>query len=241
VVQQVQKVVVLTESDRVAFETMTPGTSIARIPLGTEIPEHALNPVGSESSTLLFFGSFTHPPNLDAALRLTRHIFPAIKSQYPGAKLYIVGDRPPPELRQTANAAIIVTGRVPDLSPYLERASLVVVPLRAGGGMRVKVLEALAAGKAVIASRLAAAGLDLVDGEQVCFAESDWEIGQRVIELLGNAEQRERLAKTARSWACQHASWGRPVEAYEEGYRGLLEGRSKWNMTEGRCLAERHN
>jgi glycosyltransferase involved in cell wall biosynthesis len=135
--------------------------------------------VGSEDGRLLFVGNFGHPPNVDAAFRLTRDILPAVRRGGLSVQLDLVGDNPPPELREMASPVVNVTGRVPDVTPYLDRASLVVVPLRMGGGMRVKVLEALGAGKAVVASHLATEGLDLVDGQHVVHAETDDEFAAR--------------------------------------------------------------
>jgi glycosyltransferase involved in cell wall biosynthesis len=224
VVRQVQAVVVFTENDREAIQRVAPGTCMVRIPLGTEIPEKPLDPIGSLPPSLLFFGSFIHPPNVDAALRLVRTIFPPVQARFPNLELYIVGDQPPPELSRMANANIVVTGRVPDLTSYLNRASVFVAPLRLGGGMRVKVLETLAGGKAIVTSRLAVEGLDLVNGEQIYLAESDVEFCEAITKLLTSPERRVLLANRARAWACSNLSWNQSVAEYEALYSRLLEG-----------------
>ena len=121
--------------------------------------------------------------------------------------LYIVGDHPTPKIRQMANATVVVTGRVPDVTPYLVRAALVVVPLRFCGGMRVKVLEALAAGKAVVASPLALEGLDVMDGKHVLLADSDRQFSDATVQLLTQPERRTALAAQARSWARANLDW----------------------------------
>src|SRR5262249_36455335 len=140
IIKRVQAVVVFTERDRQAVASSAQQTPIVRIPLGTVLPEHPLNPLGDPLLSLLFVGSFIHPPNVDAAVRLIKAIFPRVLGRFPDLYLHIVGDQPTPWLRQMANEHIVVTGRVPDVTPYLDRAALVVVPLRLGGGMRVKVL-----------------------------------------------------------------------------------------------------
>jgi polysaccharide biosynthesis protein PslH len=109
------------------------------------------------------------------------------------------------------------------LTPYLDRAALLVLPLRMGGGMRVKVLEALAHCKAVIASPLAIEGLDLQDGHEVKLAESDQEFSQAAIDLLREPELRAGLANRARAWACANLSWNNTVLAYEDLYDRLLK------------------
>lgn len=226
IITKVQTVVVFTEHDRQTLAPLTLSTPIVRIPFGTMIPDHPLNSQGYPPVSLLFVGNFSHPPNVDAALRLITRIFPYVQARFPELILYIVGDQPPSQIQQMANEHIIITGRVPDVTPYLDRAALVVVPLRLGGGMRVKVVEALAAGKAVIASPRAIAGLDVVDGEHIILAESDEQFCRAILELLGDPEKRSTLATQARIWAYAHLNWDNAVKAYETLYESLLSARS---------------
>jgi glycosyltransferase involved in cell wall biosynthesis len=221
-IRRVQAVVVFTHDDQEILKKLNLPTPIVRIPLGTAIPNRPLNPLGDSPLSLVFVGSFIHPPNVDAALRLVHEIFPAVRSRVPEVKLYIVGDQPPLALRQTANAHITITGRVPTIEPYLDRAALFIAPLRLGGGMRVKVLEALAAGKAIIASPLAAEGLALQAGRELVLAEDDWEFVDHISALLSDPKRRADLAAAARAWACAHLSWDQAVEAHEQLYESLL-------------------
>jgi glycosyltransferase involved in cell wall biosynthesis len=203
---------------------LTQQTPIVRISLGTILSEHPLNPLGYQPLSLLFVGNFRHPPNVDAAMRLISAIFPRVQARFPGTVLHIVGDQPTSRIRKMANENIIVTGRVPDVTPYLDHAALAVVPLRLGGGMRVKVLEALAAGKAVVASPLAVEGLDLVDGEHVTLAKSDQQFSDAIVHLLADPERRALLAARARAWACANLGLEKSIAAYESLYHGLIEG-----------------
>jgi glycosyltransferase involved in cell wall biosynthesis len=222
VIRQVQAVVVFTERDRRAVAQLAAGTPLVRIPFGIELPARALNPLGCRPFNLLFAGNFLHLPNRDAAQRLIGGILPRVLAECPETHLYIVGDHAPSALRQQASENVRVTGYVPEVKPYLDQASLVVVPLRLGGGMRVKVLEALAAGKAVVATRLATEGLDLTDGEQVVLAETDKEFGDAIVALLRSPERRGAIAARARTWACANLRWDRAIEAYEALYHALL-------------------
>jgi glycosyltransferase involved in cell wall biosynthesis len=223
IVRNVQAVVVFTERDQQALEKFMLPTPILRIPPGTAIPERPLNPMGCLPLSLLFVGSFVHPPNVDAAWRLVYRIFPIVQQRYPELELYIVGGQPPPQLR--TGPGVIVTGQVSDITPYLDRAALFVAPLRMGGGIRIKVLEALAAGKAVVASRLAVEGVDITDGDQVFLAESDHDFAERIIALLGDVNRRTLLARNARAWGVANLGWDRPIKAYEQLYQKLLSGR----------------
>ena len=219
---QVDTVVVFTERDRKAIRGLGQKTPIVEIPLGTEISEAQPISAPREPLSLVFVGNFKHPPNLDAADRLINHIFPRVQAQFPEVQLFIVGDHLPASIQRHEDKNVIVTGYVPDVAPYLKRAALVVVPLRLGGGMRVKMLEALAAGTAIIASSRAVEGLDVVDGEQLILAEDDNEFAGAIIDLLHNSEKRLALAREARSWASANLSWDGLAAVYERLYRSLL-------------------
>jgi glycosyltransferase involved in cell wall biosynthesis len=236
VIRQVHAIVVFTESDRQAIVPFaSPQSRIVRIPLGTLVPDLPLSPIGRQPVSLLFVGNFVHPPNIDAALRLMTDIFPRLRSHFPGLILQIVGDRPTVEMRRMANDKMIVTGRVLDVTPYLDAAAVVVVPLRLGGGMRVKVLEALAAGKAVVASPLAVEGIEIASEAQVVLAESDEEFIDAISGLLTDPEECSSLASRARAWACVNLGWERSVAAYEELYDALLRARVTVSGSDGVC------
>lgn len=214
-------VVVLTERDRRAVGPMAGTTPVIRIPLGATIPDLALDPVGSATGTL-FVGNFRHPPNLDAAERLLTVIHPVVQARRPEATLTLVGDGAPDSLVQrAARAGAALAGRVPSVSSYLDAAAVVTVPLRQGGGMRVKVLEALAGGKAVVASGLAVEGLEVTDGREVLLAESDQEFADATLRLLDNAGLRGSLGTRARAWAQANCGWDRSAAAYEALYDSL--------------------
>jgi len=218
----VQTVVVFTGSDQQAIERVAPSVPVLRIPLGTALPDEPLDPLGCLPMRLVFVGSYLHAPNIRAALRLALRIFPVVRLRYPELELELVGEKPPLELRKLHGGAITVTGRVPDVMPHLDAAAIFVAPISSGGGMRVKVLEALAAGKAVVASPLAAQGLDVRDGEELVLADSDAEFADRIVELLDDPARRAALAGRARQWAGANLRWERSVEAYVRLYESLL-------------------
>lgn len=215
----VERIVVFTARDRAAVVSLAGVTPVVRIPLGTDIPARAADPRG-EGRLVLFVGNFKHHPNVDAAERLVSRIFPRIRARCPEATLAIVGGHAPGTLRSSESVSVV--GLVPDLRPWLERAAVVVAPLSLGGGMRVKVLEGLAAGKAMVCSTLAAEGLDVTDGQHLLVADSDADFADAVAELLENPERRERLGRAARDWATAHAGWDRSAAAYERLYQEML-------------------
>jgi polysaccharide biosynthesis protein PslH len=237
IISRLQAVVVFTVRDREALAPVSPSIPIVCIPFGTELPEQPLDPCGEEPLTLIFVGNFTHPPNVDSALRLINEIFPRVKAQIADVRLQIVGDQPTIRIRQLAGETILVTGRVSDVTPYLNSAAIVVVPLRMGGGMRVKVLEALAAGKAIVASRLAVEGLEVVEGKHIRLAETDKEFADTIVQLLAHPEERASLARNARAWACANLGWGKTIAAYEQLYESLLQHSRPGESSSGRFYA----
>lgn len=195
--------------------------ALPALPVDTASDAPPADPAGA-GERLLFVGNFHHPPNVEAAERLARAIFPAVRARHPGAALDLVGEAPPERLRALAGNGVAVTGRVASVEPYLRRAALVVAPLRLGGGMRVKVLEALAAGKALVATGLAVEGLAIEDGREYVRAESDADFAGAIAALLADPERRAALAGRARAWAAAYLGWEGTVAAYQALYGRLL-------------------
>jgi glycosyltransferase involved in cell wall biosynthesis len=148
-------------------------------------------------------------------------IHPCVAARHPDARLEIVGSKPTRAMRRLAVEEVTITGWVPSVDPYLDRAAMVVVPLRLGGGMRVKVLETLAAGKALVASPRAVEGLDLVAGRDFIAADTNDEFCRAVCELLEDPVRRAALGHAARAWAEDNLRWDAAVDAYEELYASL--------------------
>ena len=215
-------VVVFSDRDRDALAPLAGKVPIVRIGIGTRLPAFPLEPLGAtDHPRLVFIGNFKHPPNVNAALRLTDSIFPAVLARVPGTVLRIVGAHPPPELLERVRDGIDVIGRVPNVVPWMNAAALIVVPLRVGGGMRVKVVEALAHGKAVVASARALEGLNVTDGVHVALADSDEQFVTRIVALLESPATRVSLARSARAWAAANLGEERWIAEYETLYDTL--------------------
>jgi len=219
-------VVTLTDSERDQIEAAAAGPRVLSIGLGIDLPEEPLSATGHGEPSVLFVGGFGHPANTDAGLRLVRSIMPAVRRQVPGLPLVLVGRDPGRELVQAASADDTVTGTVPSVTPFVDRAALLALPIRLGGGMRVKLLEALAAGKAVVASPRAAAGLDVTDRSELVLADTDDEFADSIVALVGDDDARARLGRNAREWALRNLGWDSRVAQYEELYRSLLASRA---------------
>lgn len=150
--------------------------------------------------TILYLGTFGYFPNVDAAVWLCREILPVIREGIPGpVRLLLVGSGAPPEVQALDHIPEVeFIGEVPDVAPWYARSDLVVVPLRAGGGTRIKLLEALAYRRPVVSTSVGAEGLDLVNDEHLLLADRAQHFGQQCLRLLGDAELAVRLAESGR-------------------------------------------
>lgn len=198
---QADAVIAFTESDRAKLMALFGGDGppVACIPF--RLPLAACPAAPAIPSDILFIGNFNHPPNVDAAERLVRSIVPRVRMALPDATVAIVGADPPSWLAAAGDAKTRITGRVEDTAPYLSGAKLVVAPLRQGGGMRVKVIEACIHGKALVATPRSASGLCLLDGTDCILAEDDEGMACAIIALLRDPQLRDRLGRAARAWA----------------------------------------
>jgi glycosyltransferase involved in cell wall biosynthesis len=148
-----------------------------------------------------------------------------VRQLRPDVTLEIVGNSPPPEVVALASDAVRVTGPVASVAPHLNRAAAVVAPLTIGGGTRVKVLEALAAGKAVVASTRAAEGISARAGEELIVADGETATAAAIVRLLEDRSARRELGARARAWALRELSFARMADRYEELYERAVRRR----------------
>jgi polysaccharide biosynthesis protein PslH len=170
-----------------------------------------------EEGSLLFTGRMNYPPNIDAACFFAQEILPLVRAVAPHARFHIVGADPAPEVRALASEAIVVHGRVTDVRPFLANSEVVVVPVRRGGGTRLKVLEAAASGKPIVSTGLGVEGLDL-GSDDVLIADDAVGFADAIVSLLGNPNTRRALGSRARLAAGPY-QWS----AIGEEFRRILE------------------
>lgn len=178
------------------------------------------------TNDVVFSGNLGYFPNVDAAVRLARDVFPRLRAELPDATLTLVGARPARAVRALASLGphVEMLGEVPDVAPYIGRASVAVAPLRAGSGQALKVLEAMACGTPVVATSRAVEGLDAVDGVHLRIADDDAAIARAVAALLRDAAERRRLADAARTLVETRYGWDVPVAALEAIYAEIASG-----------------
>jgi glycosyltransferase involved in cell wall biosynthesis len=156
-----------------------------------------------------FLGSMDWMPNIECVHHFVRDILPAILARFPQARLLVIGRDPAPSLRRLAaeNDRVILTGTVEDVRPHLDRCEVLVVPLRSGGGTRIKIFEAMAQGVPVVSTTIGAEGLPVPDGEAILIADDPAEFADAVVTLLDTPDRRERLAEQARALMMDEYSW----------------------------------
>ncbi|MCR4405869.1 MAG: glycosyltransferase family 4 protein [Anaerolineae bacterium] len=170
---------------------------------------------------VLHIGTMYWPPNIDGVLWFIREVWPLIREQKPDAQFDVVGSRPPQEIMTLSGdeTGINVTGYVPDPTPYLQRAALMVVPLRAGGGMRVKILNALAQGIPIVSTTIGYEGIAVTPGENILVGDTPAEFADAVVQLLDDGELAQRIARNGRRLAEEVYDYRRACVPIDNVYR----------------------
>jgi sugar transferase (PEP-CTERM/EpsH1 system associated) len=220
VCRSVRKVIAVSEGDA---ETMRRIYGVKRadpIPTGVDLDYFVRPAPGPKMADLVFLGSMDWMPNIDGAVWFVREVLPLIRRQRPDCTLAIVGRRPSAEVSKLAesDARITVTGTVPDVRPWLFGSLASIVPLRVGGGTRLKIYEAMAARVPVVSTAIGAEGLDVADGENIHLADSPLDFAARCLALLESESERERLASNAWNLVASSYSW----DAVTRGMERLL-------------------
>ena len=193
--------------------------SVFEMPTGVDTD--FFTPSGKEEvdpHNVVFTGSMDWLPNEDAIRYYTEQILPIVRRSIPDATLTVVGRNPYPSLRELSqrDSSIIVTGRVEDVRPYMERAAAYVVPLRIGGGTRLKIFEAMAMEKAIVSTTVGAEGLPVVHGEELLIADTPDTFAAAVVDLLMNASLARKLGQHAGRVVREKFGWSVAAKRFAE-------------------------
>jgi glycosyltransferase involved in cell wall biosynthesis len=161
-------------------------------------------------------------PNVHAAHLLVDTILPRVRRSNPEVTLWLVGRRPDPSVLRLARPGVVVTGEVPDMLPYLHKATVYVAPLRTGAGTRTKLLEAMAAGLPIVTTRIGLEGIDAEDGREVIVADEPESMADAVVRLLRQPWQRHDMGGAARRLAEKRYDWDRCLTPLAAMYGDLL-------------------
>jgi glycosyltransferase involved in cell wall biosynthesis len=199
-------IVACSDVDARAAQSLLNANNLTIVPNGVDLSRMNPSDDSPEPGRLLFTGTMNYEPNVDAVVWFCRLILPAIQRVIPQAHLHIAGADPAPAVRDLEGPCVTVHGFVPDMQSRLARASVVVVPLRSGGGTRLKILDAAACGKAIVSTTLGAEGLDFQHAAHLLLADDPQAFADAVCTLLRDPHERRRLGCGARQ-AVQPYDW----------------------------------
>jgi len=208
--------------DVITLKRLDPNVKTKVVPNGTDTDYFKPN-TGMESKRLIFAGPLSWYPNADAMIHMCRDIYPLIKQYNKDIHLDIIGHSPPKKLRNYADAveSIHLLGFVEDIRTFLALASVYVVPIYVGGGTRLKILDAMASGKAVVSTSIGCEGLDVEDRKNILIADSPEKFSECVNRLLADEQLRKRLESNGRRFVEDRYSWGKIGQYLASLYKSI--------------------
>jgi polysaccharide biosynthesis protein PslH len=245
-VRKFQHVIAVSENDRALMTKWVDGDRVTVVPTGVDLAQYrpAPNPLDTSAPLVTFVGAMDWEPNVDGVEYFCAEVWPAIKAEVPQARLRIVGRNPDRRVQKWASNSINndnsieVTGRVPSVVEHLRQSAVIIVPLRIGGGTRLKIYEAMATGKAVVSTTIGAEGLDVHHGHDIMLADDPRSFAQAVIMLLRDPELRRRYENAAAETAARY-DWPAIGERFSEVLQSAAEKKSVALRTIPARLAEK--
>jgi glycosyltransferase involved in cell wall biosynthesis len=214
-VRRFPHVIAVSGRDRDEMARMVDPVRITVVPTGVDVSRYsAAAATPAEQPLLLFLGSMDWEANIDGVDYFCREVWPAIAAAVPSARFRIVGRNPHPRVQRLASDRVEVTGGVASVVEHLREAAVFVVPLRVGGGTRLKIFEAMAAGKAVVSTSIGAEGLDVHDGRDIVLADAAPRFAAAVIDLLQDRERRRAFELAASALAAKY-DWSIVAQQFE--------------------------
>jgi len=208
--------IAVSEQDRHRLASLAPGARVSPIPTGVDTSYFVPDGTAQRPARLVFTGSMDWHPNEDGVLYFIDAILPGIRSEVPEASFAVVGRNPSDRLRAACGRhGVLITGTVDDVRPFVREAAVYVVPLRAGGGTRLKIFEALSLGKAVVSTKVGAEGLALVSGRDAVIADGPADFAHAVVSLLRDPQRREALGTAGRRLVEDRYTWTHVAREFE--------------------------
>ena len=222
-------VLAVSEPDAAAFASFLPRNKLTVISTGVDLEYFHPMPGEADEDSIVFTGSMDWLPNEDGVIFFIESVLPLIRQKRPSVTLHIVGRNPSRKLQALAqqDGGVHLTGWVDDVRPYLAKGRVCVVPLRIGGGTRLKIFEAMAMSKAIVSTTIGAEGLPVEHGDTILLADTPQEFAGQVIELLQKPERQQQLGQRARQLVAQHYSWVSVAEEFGRTLERVVQSQSK--------------
>jgi len=214
--------ITMSDIDRELLLSRNADLKITTVPNGVDTQVFLPLPASTETSkNLIYVGNMSYRPNVDAVKWFCNEILPLIHQKLPEVEMWIVGNKPLPEVHELANDLIHVTGLVEDVQPYYEKSTVCVIPLRAGGGTRLKILESMSLGRAVVSTSIGCEGISITDGENILLADDAQSFASQTIALLQDKQKRESIAQIARQFVIDHYDWDAITDSLLQAFEAL--------------------
>ncbi|MFZ0389929.1 MAG: glycosyltransferase family 4 protein [Calditrichia bacterium] len=209
-------VIAVSENDKKLMESWYKADNVYEIPTGVDTEFFAPQTKQPEKRKLLFVGAMDWLPNHDAMLYFLEKIWPLIRKKAPDTEFTIVGKNPSPKLQRIAAelSNVTVTGWVDDTRPYIAESAVFIVPIRIGGGTRMKIYQGMSMEKAIVSTTIGAEGLPLIPGKHIIIADSDKDFANEVIQLLENEIERKNLGDAARQYVYENFRWEKVADVF---------------------------
>jgi glycosyltransferase involved in cell wall biosynthesis len=222
--QRFQYVIAVSDHDRKEMLALAPGCSITVVPTGVDTEKYQPAPsVSGNPPLIVFTGSMDWEPNIDAVEYFCREIFPSVLAAFPNARFQIVGRNPHSRVRKLASSSVEVTGTVPSVAEYLRNATVVIVPLRIGGGTRLKIFEAMAMRKAMVSTSIGAEGLDVTSGKDCLLADDVQSFAAAILAVLRDPTLRRSYEDSAAALAARY-DWSQIARRFAESLGEAVNG-----------------
>jgi polysaccharide biosynthesis protein PslH len=224
-INRADHVLAVSDNDRNIFSKMIDPSRISVIPTGVDVDYFRPSNEPEKPNTIVFSGAMDWMPNEDAITFFIKTILPRIRQDIPNASLCVVGRDPSRGLRKLGDSepGIEITGSVDDIRPFVHRSAVYVVPLRIGGGTRLKIFEAMAMGKAIVSTTIGAEGLPVRSGQDIVITDEPESFAKATIELLRDPTRRAEIGRTARKLVERSFSWDAVVQPFEGVLKRLVE------------------
>lgn len=214
--------VTMSEADRQLLLAHRGDLEVFVSPNGVDTKKYGQLPEEGNEPEILFIGNMSYHPNVDAASYFCKEVLPRIRRMQPDAKVWIVGIHPSESVRRLEGDGVVVTGQVQDVVPYYRRAKVCVVPLRAGSGTRLKILEAMALGRPVVSTSIGCEGLDVEDGRHLLIANDGERFAYQVAKLLAEPGLRAGMTASAREFVVASYDWDAITRKFIDDVENVL-------------------
>ncbi|MCU1295987.1 MAG: hypothetical protein JWO91_265 [Acidobacteriaceae bacterium] len=205
IVREYQHVIAVSDHDKNLMSAWVDESRITVVPTGVDLQQYRPEPTPREVEPLVMFvGAMDWEPNIDAVEYFCDEIWPQVLAEIPSTRFRIVGRNPDRRVQKFASSSVEVTGRVDSVIGHLREAALVIVPLRIGGGTRLKIYEAMAAGKAVVSTSVGAEGLDVHHGKDIMLADTQREFAESILKFLRDRQLRSNFERAAADLAARY-------------------------------------